>query len=280
MLCERNEESMKYDVVIIGSGPAGISASLYTKRANLSTLIISKDAGILTKVRKIENYYGFSQPVQGEDLQKAGEEQAKRLGVEIIKEEVVAINFEENFVVETVNHVYQASNVILATGMTRNTLKTKGIKELEGKGVSYCATCDAFFYRGKEVAVIGNGDYALHELETLKPVAKSVMLLTNGEKLTENRSMEIPINEKKIREVRGIEKVEGVTFEDETTKKLDGVFIALGTASSSDLARKIGARISERNEIIVKENMETTVPRLICLWRLYRRNFANFKSSI
>ena len=271
---------MKYDVVIIGSGPAGISACLYTKRANLSTLIISKDAGILTKVRKIENYYGFSQPVQGEDLQKAGEEQAKRLGVEIIKEEVVAINFEENFVVETVNHVYQASNVILATGMTRNTLKTKGIKELEGKGVSYCATCDAFFYRGKEVAVIGNGDYALHELETLKPVAKSVMLLTNGEKLTENRSMEIPINEKKIREVRGIEKVEGVTFEDETTKKLDGVFIALGTASSSDLARKIGARISERNEIIVKENMETTVPRLICLWRLYRRNFANFKSSI
>ena len=164
--------------------------------------------------------------------------------------------------------------------MTRNTLKAKGIKELEGKGVSYCATCDAFFYRGKEVAVVGNGDYALHELEALKPVAKSVTLLTNGEELKENRSIEVPINEKKIREVRGMEKVEGVTFEDETTQDLDGVFIALGTASSSDLARRIGARISERNEIIVKENMETTVPRIICLWRLYRRNFANFQSSI
>ena len=271
---------MKYDVIIIGSGPAGISASLYTKRANLSTLIISKDAGILKKVKKIENYYGFAQPVEGEKLQEAGEEQARRLGVEIVKEEVVAINFEENFVVETVNRTYEASNVILATGMTRNTLKAKGIKELEGKGVSYCATCDAFFYRGKEVAVVGNEDYALHELEALKPVAKSVTLLTNGEELKENRSIEVPINEKKIREVRGMEKVEGVTFEDETTQDLDGVFIALGTASSSDLARKIGARISERNEIIVKENMETTVPRIICLWRLYRRNFANFQSSI
>lgn len=130
------------------------------------------------------------------------------------------------------------------------------------------------------MAVVGNGDYALHELEALKPVVKSVTLLTNGEELKENRSMEVPINEKKIREVRGMEKVEGVTFEDETTQDLDGVFIALGTASSSDLARKIGARISERNEIIVKENMETTVPRIICLWRLYRRNFANFQSSI
>lgn len=274
------KESMKYDVIIIGSGPAGISASLYTKRANLSTLIISKDAGILKKVKKIENYYGFSEPIEGEKLQEAGEEQAKRLGVEIVKEEVLAINFEENFVVETVNRTYEASNVILATGMTRNTLKAKGIKELEGKGVSYCATCDAFFYRGKKVAVVGNGDYALHELEALKPVVKSVTLLTNGEELKENRSMEVPINEKKIREVRGMEKVEGVTFEDETTQDLDGVFIALGTASSSDLARKIGARISERNEIIVKENMETTVPRIICLWRLYRRNFANFQSSI
>ena len=274
------KESMKYDVIIIGSGPAGISASLYTKRANLSTLIISKDAGILKKVKKIENYYGFSEPIEGEKLQEAGEEQAKRLGVEIVKEEVLAINFEENFVVETVNRTYEASNVILATGMTRNTLKAKGIKELEGKGVSYCATCDAFFYRGKKVAVVGNGDYALHELEALKPVVKSVTLLTNGEELKENRSMEVPINEKKIREVRGMEKVEGVTFEDETTQDLDGVFIALGTASSSDLARKIGARISERNEIIVKENMETTVPRIICLWRLYRRNFANFQSRI
>ena len=274
------KESMKYDVIIIGSGPAGISASLYTKRANLSTLIISKDAGILKKVKKIENYYGFAEPIEGEKLQEAGEEQAKRLGVEIVKEEVLAINFEENFVVETVNRTYEASNVILATGMTRNTLKAKGIKELEGKGVSYCATCDAFFYRGKKVAVVGNGDYALHELEALKPVVKSVTLLTNGEELKENRSMEVPINEKKIREVRGMEKVEGVTFEDETTQDLDGVFIALGTASSSDLARKIGARISERNEIIVKENMETTVPRIICLWRLYRRNFANFQSSI
>lgn len=232
-------------------------------RANLKTLIISKGIGILNKVEKIENYYGLEEPLTGEQLQYIGENQAKKLGIEMVEDEVLAINYESEFLVETVNNEYHAKTVILATGLTRNTLKVNGIKELEGRGVSYCATCDAFFYRGKDVGVVGNGEYAFHEIEALKLVAKSVTLFTNGEHVLENRDVEVDIQPKKIREVRGENKVEEIAFTDETYQKIEGVFIALGTASSSDLARKIGARMNEKNEIIVKEDsMETTVPGL------------------
>lgn len=252
-----------YDVIIIGSGPAGISASLYTKRANLSTLVIAKGMGTLDKVKKIENYYGFAEPISGEKIFEAGIKQAKRLGVEFAKEEIVRIDWNESFSVEGVNHAWQAKVVILATGASRNTSKIKGVKELEGKGVSYCATCDAFFYKGKDVAVLGNGDYALHEASVLIPIANSVTMFTNGEKMVENRDITIEVEEKPIREVRGYEKIEEIAFEDETKRKIDGLFIALGTASSSDLARKIGAQINEKNEIKVNEKMETTVPGLL-----------------
>lgn len=252
-----------YDVIIIGSGPAGISASLYTKRANLSTLVVAKGMGTLDKVKKIENYYGFAEPVSGEEIFEAGIKQAKRLGVEFANDEVVKIDWEGTFNVEGVNHAWQAKVVILATGASRNTSKIKGIKELEGKGVSYCATCDAFFYRGKDVAVLGNGDYALHEASVLIPIANSVTMFTNGEKMVENRDIAIEVEEKPIREVRGYEKIEEIAFEDETKRKIDGLFIALGTASSSDLARKIGAQINEKNEIKINEKMETTVPGLL-----------------
>lgn len=252
-----------YDVIIIGSGPAGISASLYTKRANLSTLVIAKGMGTLEKVHKIENYYGFENPISGKVIFEAGIAQAKRLGVEFANDEIVKIDWEDTFLVEGINHAWQAKVVILATGASRNTPKIKGIKEFEGKGVSYCATCDAFFYRGKDVAVLGNGEYALHEASVLLPIANSVTMFTDGEKLVENRDISVAVEEKTIREVRGCEKIEEITFEDDSKRPIDGLFVALGTASSSDLARKIGAQINEKNEIIVTNKMETTVPGLL-----------------
>lgn len=215
---------MIYDVIIIGSGPAGISASLYTKRANLETLIITKGRGTLDKVGKIENYYGLSNNTTGKNLQEIGEEQAKNLGIEIKKEEVVQIEYETNFIVKTLNHNYKAKTVILATGSSRKTLNIKGIKELEGKGVSYCATCDAFFFRGKDVAVLGSKEYALHEAEQLLPVVKSVTMLTNGEEPINKRTEGIEIEEKKIREFRGINSIEEIEFEDNTTKKIERNF--------------------------------------------------------
>lgn len=252
---------MIYDVIVVGSGPAGISTSLYTKRANLETLIISKGIGTLEKVNKIENYYGLEENITGEKLQNIGENQAKSLGIEIKNEEVMQIDYDNaNFIVKTLNHEYISKTVILSTGSNRKTLNIKGIKEFEGKGVSYCATCDAFFFKGKDVAVLGSKEYALHEAETLLSVANSVTMLTNGEKILEKRLENLKVEEKKVRELRGIEKIEEIEFEDNTKKKIDGVFVAVGTASSSDLARKLGVKIEEKtNNIIVNDKMETNM---------------------
>lgn len=165
---------------------------------------------------------------------------------------------DESFVVQTVNSEYESKNVILATGKVRLTPKIKGIKEFEGKGVSYCAICDAHFYKNKNVAVLGSGNYAIHEAKQLIPVAKSVVLLTNGDKKIENRDINIEINEKNIKEIRGSNKVEEIHFFDDTTINLSGIFIAVGTATSTDLAKKIGA-IIQNNNIKVNEDMQTSV---------------------
>lgn len=249
-----------YDVIIIGSGPAGVSAAIYAKRGGANVLVITKDTGTLGKAKKIENYYGFKS-VTGEELYKNGLEQLKHLNIEMVKDEVVQLNYTNQFEVTTVNNVFESKYVVLATGVSRNVPNIKGIKEFEGKGISYCAICDAFFYRNKKVAVLGSGNYAIHEAEILKPVAKSVTLLTNSEKLVENRDIDLNINEKKIREVRGYDKVDEVVFDDDTKENVNGIFVAIGTASTNDLARKIGARI-ENNNIVVNENLETTVPGL------------------
>lgn len=250
-----------YDVIVIGSGPAGITAAIYAKRRNLSILVISKGISALQKAEKIDNYYGFENGISGKELYVNGIKQAKNLGIDFIEDEIINIEYINQFTIETVNSKYEAKAVILATGVSRNVPNIKGIKEFEGKGVSYCAVCDSFFYKGKDVAVLGDGNYAIHEFETLKPIASSVTILTNGNAMVENRDSSIEVNNKKIREFRGNTKLEEVEFEDNTIQYLNGVFIAMGTASSSDIARKIGARI-ENNNIIVNENMETTVPGL------------------
>lgn len=248
-----------YDVIIVGAGPAGISASLYLKRANLNVLVIFKGNGALEKASKIENYYGLQEPVSGKNLFNIGIEQAKSLGVEIVKDEVTSITLEDYFTVTTINREYQAKKLILATGTNRKVPNIKGIREYEGKGVSYCAVCDAFFYKNKDVAVLGSGNYAIHEATQLKPVVNSVTILTNGEPMVENRDgVEFDIDEEPIREFRGGNVIEEVAFKNQDTKKINGVFVAIGTASSSDLARKIGAVVQNEN-IQVDENMQTTV---------------------
>ena len=249
---------MMYDVIIIGSGPAGISAALYLKRAKKNVLILSQGKSALEKAEKIENYYGIVS-ISGKELYKIGIKQAERLQIPIEQDEVTNISYENHFIVTTVNREYEASYVILATGTNRIAPNIKGIREFEGKGVSYCAICDAFFYRGKDVAVIGNGNYALHEAKQLKPVVKSVTILTDGKEMVQNRdASDFAVYEEPIREFRGNSVIEEVEFANNKKKKIDGVFVAIGTASSTDLARKIGA-VVKNNTIVVNENMETTV---------------------
>lgn len=268
-----------YDVIIIGGGPAGVTAGIYIKRAGFNVLILTNENSSLQKTDKIENYYGFENPISGKDLYENGIKQAERLGINIIKKEAISIKYSEtydteetprnsndsqntpNFEIITANQgkdeKYEARYVILATGVNRISAKIKGIERFEGKGVSYCAVCDAAFYRNKEVAVLGNGNYAIGEIEELLPIAKKVTMLTNGKEPIENRDT-INIDERIIREVRGENKIEEVAFEDGTIRKIDGLFVAQGTASSLDFAKKIGAKI-ENNNIVVDENMQTTV---------------------
>ena len=247
-----------FDVVIIGSGPAGISAAIYLKRAKKNIIIISNGKSSLEKAEKIENYYGI-ESISGKELYEVGIKQAERLSIPIQMDEVTNISFENNFIVTTPNREYETTNVIIATGTNRITPSIKGIKEFEGKGVSYCAICDAFFYKNKNVAVIGNGNYAIHEAKQLKPVANSVTILTNGTEMIQNRdASDFEIELTPIREFRGTNSIEEVEFENNNTKKIDGVFVAIGTASSTDLAKKIGA-IVKNNNIAVDENMQTNV---------------------
>ncbi len=252
----------KYDVIIIGKGPAGISASLYTVRAGVSTAVIGKDGGALEKVKKIENYYGFAEPVSGEELYKSGIANAERLGAHIIEDEVFDINAENDcFRVTGKDREYTASSVIIAAGTGRKTPPLAGLKEYEGKGVSYCAVCDAFFYRNLKTVVIGNSEYAVHEAEHLKGTSLSVAILTNGEKMNAAVPDDISLDTREIERIEGGDLVTGVRFKDGSAIDTDGVFIAIGTASSSDLAKKLGIADPE-GRIMVQPDMSTFVPGL------------------
>ncbi len=210
---------MIYDAIIIGKGPAGITAGIYIKRAGFNVLVIGKDGGALDKTEKIDNYYGFTYTISGKELLTNGINQAKRLGIKVETDEVIGLEYDSNFKVKTKNNIFISKALILATGSSRKSPKLKGIKEFEGKGISYCAICDAFFYRGKDVSVLGSGDYALSEANELLNTAKSVTILTNGEELVQNRSYDydkIIVQEKTINEFRGDGKLEEVLFHDNT----------------------------------------------------------------
>jgi len=137
-------------------------------------------------------------------------------------------------------------------------LNIKGVSEFDGKGVSYCAVCDAFFYRNKDVALIGNGDYALHELEVLLPIARSVVIFTNGSKVEADFPKNVKIVDCPISEIYGVGRVGGVLLQNGAKIEVSGVFIALGSASAADLAKKMGVVVKD-NRIEVNENMETTL---------------------
>ena len=250
-------------VVIIGSGPAGVSAALYTARAGIDTTVLTRGPGALARAEGIENYYGVPGPVSGAELERRGIEGAKAVGVQFVEAEAVGLTFTDKLTVETLSGDYPADAVILATGASRAAPPIPGLKALESHGVGYCATCDAFFYRGKDVAVLGSGEYALHEASALLPLAKSVTLLTGGAPLTAEFPPEIALCTEKVEAILGEEagKVTGVRLAGGRELSLDGVFVALGVAGSTALARKMGAEV-DGNRIVVDEHMMTTVPGL------------------
>ncbi len=249
------------NIVIIGSGPAGVSAALYAARAGVETTVLTKGPGALDRAELIQNYYGFTEPISGAELERRGIEGAKALGVQFVTTEAVGLTYMDRLTVETLAGDFPADAVILATGASRAAPHIPGLAGLEGHGVSYCATCDAFFYRGRDVAVLGSGEYALHEVQALLPVVKSVTLLTNGSPLTASFPPEVTVCPEKVNAILGEERVSGVELSGGKTVTLSGVFVALGVAGSTALARKLGAEV-EGNRILVDEHMQTTLPGL------------------
>jgi thioredoxin reductase (NADPH) len=248
----------KYDSFVVGGGPAGITAAIYLKRSNFqNVLVFNNPEDLLSGNYVIENLYGF-ESIGLNDLRIKGLEQAKKLGIEIKEENVTHIdyNYETSEVkIVTNKGEYLGKSLIFATGRKRIAPKIEGLKDLEGKGVSYCATCDGFFYKNKDVCVIGNKDFALNEYNYLKNIVKNIVLLTNGGKPIDG----VNSIDKKISKIVKEDKKIYVKFSDDSTLVVDGMFIAFGNASSSDFAKQIGISQDLQGNIIVNERCQTNI---------------------
>ena len=259
-----------FDVIVIGAGPAGISAALYAKRANLNVLVLYHGESQLEKAHQIDNYYGFEKGISGPDLYKAGITQAKNLGVEVTDAEVTNLQMasESSYTVTSTAGEYEGKALIIATGNKKLRPNLKGLVDFEGKGVSYCAVCDGFFYRKKKVCVLGNKLYALEEALHLANMAESVTILTNGadekeitalleaEKAKGGAAEKITLVTGKLSELQGDGRVQSLIFEDGSQLSVDGFFVALGSAGGADFAKKLGLTL-EGDSIKTDEKMAT-----------------------
>jgi len=235
-----------YDVVIIGKGPAGISAFLYTSKANLKTLLIGK-----------------AETFSRESLQEQSEAQEISLGVERLEEEVISIEKKDFFEVITANNKFIAKAVLIATGQTNKKLEVDRLSDFEGKGVSYCTSCDGFFYNDLKVGVVGFKDYAIYEAIELMEYTKDITIFTNERalELTDNfkkQSEIFKINHKGIKALEGNDFLEKIIFNDGTNEVIDGIFLAYESAATADFANKLGL-VTNGESIKVDINQQTNV---------------------
>lgn len=252
-----------HDVIIIGKGPAGLSAAIYTVRAKLDTLLIGSDDSALKKAGKVENYFGFSEPINGEALLKAGEEQAARLGVKIVTDDVISVVKNDFFEVTTQKEVFLSKALLLATGQPQKKVNIENLGQFEGKGVSYCSTCDGFFYNNLKVGVLGFKDFAIHEAMELETFTKDITIFTNGNKLDisdkyKDEAARFKLNEKSVKSLEGSEFLEKICFNDGSCDNIDGIFVAYESASSIDFARKLGV-MTDGNSIIADKAQQTNL---------------------
>ena len=236
------------EVIIVGSGPAGYTAAIYTARAGLKPLLIASSVepgGELMKTTEIENFPGFPNGLMGPDLMANMQEQAERFGTEVLFDDVIEVELEgATKVVKTGSgETYEARSIILATGAAYRELGLPREKELSGHGVSWCATCDGFFFREKTIAVVGGGDSAMEEASFLTRFADKVYLIhrrdsfraskTMVDRVLENPKIEVIYNSA-VAEIKGADKVEGLVLENtvdgsKSDLEVSGLFIAIGS---------------------------------------------------
>ena len=241
------------DVIIIGSGPAGYTAAVYAARAKLNPLVFEGSVtagGALMQTTDVENFPGFPDGILGPELMDAMRKQAERFGAEMVSDDVVAVDLTaQPKVVRTETETYHAKAVIIATGSKYKSLGAPGEKELSGHGVSWCATCDGFFFREHDIAVIGGGDSALEEATFLTRFAKSVTLIhrrdtLRASKIMQDRAMANPkikfLWDSEVVEMVGDKKLTGLRVKnvhtgEEQVVPAGGVFIAIGHSPRSEL---------------------------------------------
>jgi thioredoxin reductase (NADPH) len=259
----------EYDLIIIGAGPAGLTAGLYAVRSGLKVVIISKDiGGTANSILELENWPGFKG--SGTELMKQFYEQVKKYDIDFIMTDVENIKKEnEEFIVETKKKKLQSKAIILATGTKRKELDIPGEEELKGKGVSYCVTCDGFFFKDKIVGVIGGSDCAATSALSLSDIVKKVYVIYRGEKLRcedinskkleEKENVEIIYNAIP-KEIKGEEKVKSLIIKNETDKEieLDGVFIEIGAVALTKFVKNLKLKLDD-DYIVVDEEMKTSV---------------------
>jgi len=222
-----------YDAIVIGGGPAGATAAIYLQRFKKNTLLIMKDRGALGKTAHVDNYYGFEDTITGPELLERGINQAKRLGVEVVNDEVLHIDNNNHFTVKTIKGEYLGKTVLLATGKSQANLKAKGFSDFIGKGISYCAICDGFIYRNKKIGIVGNKEFMLEELDVLKNFSQDITVFTDGMDL--EVEIDSPVIREKISEIQGNETINKLIVGDKTYD-IDVLFIAIGSPSASDFA--------------------------------------------
>lgn len=255
------------EALIIGQGPAGLSAAIYTARAGLKTKILGCEPKIAGDY-DIDNYFGFEKTISGKELIDRGLMQASRFGVETECDRVLSIHFgdEGKYQVKTETQEIIACSIILATGVSRKKPPVNNLDNYEGKGVSYCVSCDGFFFRDKKVMVAGEGNYAANQAIELKEYTPHVSIATLGKEATISedyrerlRELDIAIIDKGIASLNGKESLTSVTFDDGDDIETDGLFIAMGDASSLDFASSLGI-FTEGNFIQVDREMKTNAP--------------------
>lgn len=266
-----------YDLIVIGLGPAGMTAGIYSARREMKTLVIGKElGGQLVWASEIENYPGAPK-ISSFDLIENMRKQTLDSGAEIKLADVKRIEKNErgNFLVTTSQEKYEASSVIACLGLSPRRLAIKGELDFSGKGVSYCANCDGPFYKQKKVVVVGGGNSALDAAEVLSKIASEVHLVHRGDSFRGFESLVKDIEGKnnviislnsELEEIIGgtkVEKVKIVNRIDESEKELevDGVFIEVGRIASTDLLDELAIR-NEKNQIVVNEQGETKTPGL------------------
>ena len=255
------------DILIIGQGPAGLSAAIYTARAGMRTLIV----GCAPKIAgdyDIDNYFGFTETITGKELIERGRSQAEKFGVEMRCDRVLSVHQNEKgkFVAKTENTEIEATSLILATGVSRVRPGISNLDDFDGKGVSYCVSCDGFFMRGKPVMVVGEANFAANQALELLQYTSDVKVCTQGKKSTMNGDFRsrleeqgIPVLEGKIVSLAGNDGLERVVLESGEEIEAQGLFVAMGQASSNDFAYTLG--LVRRGQFIETDcEQRTNVP--------------------